>query len=269
MIKQDTQAALERAAVQRQITEERKAKETKNSGGWRLLAVQSIACVVLVLLALFVRLGGGSVYDRLRGMFSEALLRNELTAALAEIWDGDPAAMVSSDPLDADGELSQSTTTTTATGVLHAGGRALPSGVSAVAVRVTHPAYPPLAQGTLTSGYGFRDNPTGEGEGFHRGVDIAAPHGTPIHAMYYATVATVGENASLGKYIILISGHTEIVYAHCSAIVALPGTTVRAGETVAQVGATGDATGNHLHIAVTVDGVVYNPTEMVPVSRYA
>ncbi len=100
MIKQDTQAMLATVTQRRQVAEERKAKDRKVSGGWRLLAVQSIACVVLLLLALFVRLGGGVMYHEVGRLFNEALLRNELSAALTEIWDGDPTEMVPSDSLE-------------------------------------------------------------------------------------------------------------------------------------------------------------------------
>ncbi len=281
MIKQDTEAAMLRAVEHAHIREERKARE-KNAacGGWRLLAVQSIACVVILLLALFVRLGGGTMYEQLRGLFGDSLLRNDLAAAVVAIWDGDPNAAVSSDPLVPEEDTADSTTTTTAAttttattqaaaGVSDTGGRLPPDGAVAVALRVTHPVHPPLEKGRLTAVYGYRSNPTGAGEQFHRGVDIAAPSGTPLKAMFYATVSAVGESASLGKYVKLTSGKTVIVYGHCHTVAVTKGTAVRAGETVAYVGATGDVTGSHVHIAVSVDGIAYNPAGLVPLERYA
>ncbi len=288
MIKQDTEAALARAVEQRQIIEERKARERKHSGGWRLLAVQSIACVVIILLALFVRLGGGTAYEQLRQVFGENLMRNDLLAALAAVWDGDPTASLPSDPLETDGEstttdttttittattttattTTTTTTTTTAAGV-STGGRLPPEGTVAVALRVNHPACLPLETGRITSGYGYRQNPTGEGEQFHRGVDIAAPQGTLLKAMFGGQVTAAGTSDSLGNYVTLKSGETAITYGHCAQVLVTRDTVVRAGETVALVGATGDVTGSHVHIAVSVNGVYYHPGGIVPVEHYA
>ncbi len=291
MVKQDHQTTLALAAerIQRQEEQqiaaaEQESKAAKKArGGWQLLAVQSIACVVILLLAVFVRVGGGSLYEQLRQSFGDALMRNDLAAVLAGLWDGNPLDALSSDPLGMDGEGTQTqsttttqagatstttTTSTTAAGVSYTG-RLPPQGASAVAICVNHPAMLPLAKGVLTSRYGYRDNPTAAGEQFHRGIDIAAPQGTRLAAMYYARVTAVGESAGLGHYICLTSGDVEILYAHCAEILASEGAIVRAGETVALVGATGDATGSHVHIAVSVDGVTYNPSGIVPVSCYA
>lgn len=113
MVKQDYQAAVEQATVRQQRIEERrlraaaqeeKPKPPRAVGGWQVVAVQCIACAVILLLALFVRVGGGSVYDELRQGFGEGLRSNELMAAIAQLWDGDPTAMLSSDPLGVEGD---------------------------------------------------------------------------------------------------------------------------------------------------------------------
>ncbi len=116
MIKQDYQAALAQAVEREQRQKERKAlelateqakekeKPPRSVGGWRVVAVQSIACAVILLLALFVRIGGGSAYDQLRQGFSDSLRSNDLMAALAQLWDGDPLDTLSSDPLEEDGD---------------------------------------------------------------------------------------------------------------------------------------------------------------------
>ncbi len=267
MVKQDTERTLARAAERRKITEERRVREKKQSGGWRLVAVQSIACVVIVLLALFARLGGGVAYDQLRDAFGDNLMRNDLLAALAAVWDGDPT--VSLPPQEETAASTTTTTSTTAAGVHSTGGRLPPEGASAVAVKVNHPADLPLDTGQVTSLYGYRDNPTGEGEQFHRGIDIAAPQGTPLKAMFHATVVATGTGGSLGNFVTLQSGRTAVTYGHCAEISVARDAVVQAGDTVALVGATGDVTGSHVHIAVQVDGVYYNPCGILPVSRYA
>ncbi len=117
MIKQDYQTALAQAAEREQRISEKKARELvaqqakekekppRSVGGWQVVAVQCIACAVILLLALFVRVGGGSAYAQLRQGFSDSLRSNDLLAALAQLWDGDPADMLSSDPLEEEGEL--------------------------------------------------------------------------------------------------------------------------------------------------------------------
>lgn len=116
MIKQDYQTALAQAAEREQRIREKKAlelvaeqaqekeKPPKAVGGWQVVAVQSIACAVILLLALFVRIGGGSVYDQLRQGFGDSLRSNDLMAALAQLWDGEPTDTLSSDPLQEDGD---------------------------------------------------------------------------------------------------------------------------------------------------------------------
>ncbi len=113
MIKQDYQTALAQAMEREQRITERKAlvaekekeEPTRSVGGWQVVAVQCIACAVILLLALFVRVGGGSAYNTLRQSFSDGLRSNDLLAAIAQLWDGDPAAMLSSDPLEEESEL--------------------------------------------------------------------------------------------------------------------------------------------------------------------
>ncbi len=101
-------------------------------------------------------------------------------------------------------------------------------------------------------------------------MDIAADEGTAISAMFFGTVKDVGESSSLGNYIKLYHGDgVEILYAHCSKVTAEKGTVVEAGDKVAEVGSTGNSTGNHLHIEIRKDGVSYNPAAIVPADRYA
>lgn len=295
--------------------------EKKPAGTGRVLAVQCIACVVALLLVLLLRTAGGAAYTQLRESFHQSLMRNDLLATLARLWDGDPAQAVSgqlesrNDQASAAGgnetsgnesqteenrnQTSENTQDTsdnnndeaaaddgknrsddrqnsssaenseTPSAAGTSAGRLPPEGALAVPLLVNRAAVPPLRAGTLTSGYGYRDSPTGGAEQFHWGVDIAAPAGTPIAAMFFGTVAAAGENPSFGNYVRLTHGDgVEVLYAHCSRLLVSAGTVVRPGETVALVGATGAATGNHLHVQVSYDGTVYHPAGMVPLERY-
>ena len=104
---------------------------------------------------------------------------------------------------------------------------------------------------------------------FHTGVDIAAPIGMALWAVCDGEVAEVGADETLGKFIRLNHGEgIEVVYGHCSEILAPVGADVKAGERVALVGSTGVSTGSHVHIRVNIDGVACDPSLLLPLDRY-
>lgn len=118
----------------------------------------------------------------------------------------------------------------------------------------------PLPQSyTITSLFGYREDPfTGE-IAYHGGTDIAAPGGTPILAAADGTVSIANGTDSWGDsygYHVKI-GHAdsfETLYAHCSSICVTEGQQVKQGEVIAYVGTTGSSTGNHLHFEVRQNG---------------
>lgn len=119
-------------------------------------------------------------------------------------------------------------------------------------------------EGTKTSDFGERIHPISGKASFHYGLDIGAPEGTTIAAFASGTVREVGSSSSYGNYAIL--DHDEgfsTLYAHCSTVDVQQGDTVEAGDKIAEVGATGNATGNHLHFEVWRDGKALNPAHYV------
>lgn len=116
----------------------------------------------------------------------------------------------------------------------------------------------------LTSGFGFREGPLTGGEDFHLGVDLGAVEGTNIAAYADGVVVFAGENRTYGDYIRLDHGGGVItIYAHCSKLLVEQGQTVSAGETIAKVGHTGDATGAHLHFAVQKNSIFLDPLHYI------
>ncbi len=96
----------------------------------------------------------------------------------------------------------------------------------------------------------------------HRGVDYAAPRGTPIKASGDGKVIFRGTKSGYGKAVILQhGGNITTLYAHMSGFAAKAriGSRVRQGQTIGYVGATGLATANHLHYEYRVNGVHRNP----------
>lgn len=115
--------------------------------------------------------------------------------------------------------------------------------------------------GSVTSLYGYRENPTAAGTQIHRGLDIAAPAGTPIYSVQDGTVIqAVHGHASYGNYILIADDKgRETRYAHCSVLTAAEGQKVKTGDKIAEVGSTGNSTGNHLHIEIKENGQYLNP----------
>ena len=106
----------------------------------------------------------------------------------------------------------------------------------------------PLAAISVSSGFGTRLHPTEGVEKFHYGLDLAADEGTEIRAFAAGTVAEAASMDGYGNYILLRhdDGYSSL-YGHCSRLLVQPGEQVQAGQTIALVGHTGNATGPHLH----------------------
>lgn len=109
--------------------------------------------------------------------------------------------------------------------------------------------------GTITSRFG------GRASGTHHGIDIAAPTGTTIAASAGGTVTFSGwDTYGLGYCVRISHGNgVSTTYGHCSKLYVTAGQTVSAGEAIAAVGSTGNSTGSHLHLEISVNGVRQNP----------
>ncbi len=95
----------------------------------------------------------------------------------------------------------------------------------------------------------------------HRGVDYAAPTGTPIHAAGEGKIVFRGWQGGYGNVVVIQhGGHYSTLYGHMSKIAALNvGQRVSQGQTIGFVGMTGLATGPHLHYEFRIDGVHRDP----------
>ncbi|MEG1837004.1 MAG: peptidoglycan DD-metalloendopeptidase family protein [Synergistaceae bacterium] len=116
------------------------------------------------------------------------------------------------------------------------------------------------AQGRITSTFGTRIHPVFKTKTTHTGLDIAAPHGTPVYAANAGEVLYTGWMRGYGQVIIIDhGGDLTTVYAHLSKIVCRDEQKIRRGEIIGNIGSTGVATGNHLHFEVRVNGNAVNP----------
>ena len=114
--------------------------------------------------------------------------------------------------------------------------------------------------GNSSSGFGFRVHPILNTVRFHFGTDFAAGSGESIVAFADGTVCFAGNDDSFGRHLKIDHGNGWVShYCHCSRLLVSEGQKVSMGEPVALVGATGLATGPHLHFELSRDGVFLNP----------
>ncbi len=117
----------------------------------------------------------------------------------------------------------------------------------------------------VTSEYGYRIHPVYGSRRLHAGMDIGAPGGTPIASSNDGVVIFAGRQGGYGNTIIVDhGGGITTLYAHQSRLGASVGQAVNRGDIIGYVGATGTATGNHLHFEVRVNGSPTNPRNYLP-----
>jgi murein DD-endopeptidase MepM/ murein hydrolase activator NlpD len=127
----------------------------------------------------------------------------------------------------------------------------------------------PIDGAKITSGYGMRVNPILGYSAMHQGIDFGAPLGTPIFAAGNGVIEEIGPKNGYGNYIKLRhNGTYETAYGHISRFAGgmKRGTKVKQGEVIAYVGATGRATGPHLHFEVLINGQHVNPSTVKTVA---
>ena len=116
--------------------------------------------------------------------------------------------------------------------------------------------------GPINSSFGQREDPVlgmGAGE-FHKGVDIGAPDGTPVHAPAAGRVLKAAMGTGYGREIEIDHGNGIVtVYGHLSGWNVVAGQQVVKGQVIGYTGHSGKTTGHHLHYEVQVHGAAVNP----------
>lgn len=135
-----------------------------------------------------------------------------------------------------------------------------PQNASFSPIYSTYPFFEPVKAKSVSSPFGYRFHPISEEFDFHYGIDLTADAKEPIYAVIGGIVRVSKTDKSYGNYIIIdhYNGFSTL-YAHCSKLLAKEGDIVLRGEKIALVGKTGEATGNHLHFEVRINGIKYDP----------
>jgi murein DD-endopeptidase MepM/ murein hydrolase activator NlpD len=127
----------------------------------------------------------------------------------------------------------------------------------------------PVDGARISSGFGMRFHPVLGYTRMHKGIDFAVPTGTPVMAAGAGTIQTARWENGFGNFVLLNHGNGyATAYGHLSRFARgiHPGTHVRQGQVIAYSGATGLATGPHLHYEIRINGVQVNP-QSVKVAR--
>ena len=133
-------------------------------------------------------------------------------------------------------------------------------------------SYVPPSSGNVVSGTGRFTNPCTAGYvsstfgwrafdgSFHKGLDLAAPQGTPTYAADAGTVIIAGWSNSAGNWVVIDHGNGFVTkYMHHSALAVSAGQYVSRGQQIGYVGNTGYSFGAHLHFQVELNGAAVDP----------
>jgi murein DD-endopeptidase MepM/ murein hydrolase activator NlpD len=120
------------------------------------------------------------------------------------------------------------------------------------------------AHGWLTSTMGRRTDPMTGGADYHPGLDIAGDKGQPVYATAAGVVTHAGRQGAYGNLIVIDHGFgLQTRYGHLSGFQVHEGARVQRGDLIGRLGATGRATGTHLHYEVLANGRLLNPLRLL------
>lgn len=147
----------------------------------------------------------------------------------------------------------------------------LPDLLNLMVVNDSLGTYTPPICGVVTSGYGWRDKPAGRGESsakaggrMHKGIDIDLNKGDKVYCAFDGMVRIARRQSGYGNVVIVRHYNgLETVYAHLSKIKVKAGQVVTSGQVVGLGGATGHATGTHLHFEIRFRGHALNPANFI------
>jgi murein DD-endopeptidase MepM/ murein hydrolase activator NlpD len=120
------------------------------------------------------------------------------------------------------------------------------------------------AHGWLTGTFGGRSDPFSGEPAFHQGLDISTDKGQPVYATADGRVESAAYTGEYGNFVVVQHGFGLTTrYGHLSAFAVKPGQEVRRGAVLGYVGATGRATGSHLHYEILANGQLINPLRLL------
>jgi len=120
------------------------------------------------------------------------------------------------------------------------------------------------AHGWLTGTFGGRSDPFSGEPAFHQGLDISTDKGQPVYATADGRIESAAYTGEYGNFVVVQHGFGLTTrYGHLSAFAVKPGQSIRRGAVLGYVGATGRATGSHLHYEILANGQLINPLRLL------
>jgi len=246
----------------------RDASDTAEGGGkayfmGRVILVQLIVFTLLAFVLFFICRAGGEGENGLRQMYRNLFVKDYTVSQMFSKAKEAMSFVLTPQKTEENEAEEPSEISDEADELDGAGGEDLISprdNASFSPFYLSMPIFKPVNSDRITSRFGYRINPVTNEYGFHSGLDLAAPEGTEIYAAFDGIVEKADCSAARGNYIFLNSeGNIKTVYCHCSELLVNEGDTVKAGQLIAKVGSTGQATGPHLHFEIRINGIYYNP----------
>lgn len=251
-----------KGSTERPRTMQRKKSNTTGEEGSHLLFVQIILCVLIGLFVFFAKSMNFSFIEPMRKEYQQVMTKGVAFSS------NDPMVRFASDMVkkakgkmqDVLGGTPQEPFSEKGAGGFHpVKNGSIPDNIAKKPIFFVEPLTSPV-QGTLTSSFGFRENPVNHQPDFHHGIDLAAPEGAPVYAARQGIVIKADFNQIRGNYVII--RHADGVqtrYQHLSYLFVREGQVVQEKEQIGTVGKTGMVTGPHLHWEVQVNGFYTDP----------
>ena len=227
-----------------------------------------------------VRMTGGTVASSLYAASDEALLPDSVTRQLADVFSGQidfhralrkgAVFSVVYETLEAEGEplrsgrllsaeITNDKKTYDAVWFQEPGQKGAYYTMKGDSLRRAFLASP-MPYSRRTSGFGMREHPIFHTQRAHMGVDYAAPTGAPVISVADGVVVESGFSGGFGNMVVVQhNARQSTVYAHLSKIGVRKGQAVKQGDNLGAVGATGWATGPHLHFEFRINGRHVDP----------
>lgn len=222
-----------------------------------IITVQLIGAVIFILIALTVKFIGGNLYTDTRTIYYSAIdseVRSEIVTDdnnLIDDTSSDNNELTSQIPIE-DSTKSEQTESKN-------------ENSETIQTNAGYNSYIWPLTGKITANYGDISNMFSGPDSSHTGIDISAVTGTPIKAVESGVITYSGYSNGFGYHMIVKHrNNISSIYAHCSQLLYKKGTSVQKGDVIALVGSSGKATGPHLHLEFTNNGISVDPLWLLP-----
>lgn len=221
---------------------------------FRFIAAQTVICIIVLLIVVFLKFFGGSYYEYAKSVFDDYFNTPINKAQVLGSEQARAVVAAQSTVYGMGGETPNSS-------IRHVSDKGELSDKQVNALKNINSMSKPVGSDCVTCEYGWRIHPISGKRSFHTGIDIGEDMNEPIYSVLDGVVKkAVEDDCDYGNYVVIThSDGVETMYAHCSQLLVKKGQSVKKGERIAKVGTTGLSTGPHLHFEVRINDTRLNP----------